>query len=284
MYNSFEGLDSKQKEKLLKNNLQFQEVLSQKELSILENALKRQFQTNIFVYSLCGFLLLAGIGLFIYQGTLPKPLHIDNIEIQDTDSTARKILVDLDPVTVTWTINGQDEEVFAVLENVSTGQQTKKIRVQASEGKVVFPSDRYDNYDKILNNRQPLQSNRIRAIIFGRTQSFKSREFQLKVGVRLFCLGTQNGNIDFFVTVDNTIVDNYHYLPKLTLFRGTHFDEPVFFEGKELAARHTFKVPNPENINPNQYILAYSNPQDDRIVRSEVDLEEFYKLRKKGIQ
>jgi hypothetical protein len=275
---SLEGLDNKQKERLLKSDIKFRNALSQDELRVLDNAMHRQFKTIIFVYSLCGFLLLTGIGLYIYQLSKPKVLGIDNIQIQDTDSTARKILVDLDPVTVTWTTSGRDEEVYVALENAATGQQTKKIRVQASEGKVVFPSDPYDNYEKILNERHPLQSNRVRAIIFGNKETFKSKEFEIKVGVRLLCLVSANGKIEFLATIDNRQIDSYHYLPKLALFRNKSFSNPVILEGRELAPEHFFVVQHPETINPKNYILTYSNPQDDRIVRSEVDMTELYKL------
>jgi hypothetical protein len=282
IYQSIESLDNKQKEELLKKDISIRKTLSLNELKLLDTALKHQFRTNLYVYSLCGILLLSGIGLFIYYSNKPKQLVIDNIQIQNTDSTSRNILVDLDPVTVTWTSTGHDEIVFVALENVESGQQSKKVRVQASEAKIIFKSDRYDNYDKILSNRQPLQSNRVRAIVFTGKESFQSKEFEIKVGVRLLCLGTLPNRIEFLATIDNRIVDNYSYLPTLALFKkGSNFQNPIILEGNELAPKHEFKISHPETIDVKNFILSYKNSQDDRLVRTEVDLGEFLKLKKK---
>lgn len=279
-YSAFNSVTIKEREKLLRDDMSFRQILSLEELRVLEKALKNQFRTNIYVCSLCGFLLVAGIGLFIYQSLLPKPLIIDNIEIQDTDSAARKLLVDLDPVTVTWTMTGQDEEVYLALENAASGQQTKKIRVQASEGKIVFPHDPYDNYDKILNNRIPLESNRIRVIVYGSKQTFKSKEFEIKVGVQILALASLPNRVDFIEEVDNRQVSSYLYIPRLALFEGAGYDKPTYFEGREYASEHSFVIPHPETYFTDHYILVYASSQDDRIVRSTVELAEFLKLKK----
>lgn len=280
VYSYYEEKNQGENISLLSQNIKVKETLTNKELEILENTLKRQSLSNLYIISISSLLLI--IGLFLYSNQLnrPEPFNIDNIYIQNTDSLSTNILVDLDPIEATWTSTGLDEEVYAVLENVKTGQQSERIRVQASEGKVVFESNKYDNYDGILDNRIPLQYNRIRAIIYGTNKSFKSKEFKVKVGVRMYVFANLPNTITFWATVDNQRVSNYHYLPKISLFEDHKFNGRITLAGNEMSSIHQLVVPNPEKINPETYILTYENKQDDRIVRSEIDLSEFHKLKK----
>jgi len=65
-------------------------------------------------------------------------------------ATLIDLIVDIDPITVTWTSSGTDGEVFVVLENIATGKQTKRIRGLASDGRIRFNADDYTHVQLII--------------------------------------------------------------------------------------------------------------------------------------
>ncbi|UPT69955.1 MAG: hypothetical protein M0D53_12545 [Flavobacterium sp. JAD_PAG50586_2] len=253
----WEGLNSAQKEEILKQDNELRDKLAAQDRFILDKALTNQFRTNIFVYTLCALLLITGIYLFLK----PKPLQIDNIQIQNTDVNAQDLVVDIDPITVTWTSSGVDEEVYVVLENIDTGKQTKKIRSQASDGTIQFDSNIYTNYDKILSNRFPNGSNRIRAIIYGTSQSFKSKPFNVKVGVKIICYETLPNKLNFNAIIDQTIVSNFHFSPKITLFEDEHFNGQKMFEASSYQSEPIIIIDSPKKYMTTNLVFSV-NPRD----------------------
>jgi len=257
--NRWTGLTPQQKEAILKEDNNFRRKISSKDRQILDKALTNQFRTNIFVYALCGILLALGIYLFVK----PKPLFIDSIQIQNADSSSHEQIVDIDPIAVTWTSSGQNAEISAVLENIDTGKQTKRLNGRASDGKIKFEADAYTNYDKILSNRNPNGANRLRAVLYSGNEAFKSREFEIKVGVKIICYPDGKNNIIFNAIIDQRIVDNFHFAPILTLFKDAYFNGSTTFEANEYSSRPKISIGNPTqytttnlafNVNPREII------------------------------
>ena len=255
--NRWAGLDSAQKESLLKSDNRFREKISLNDRKLLGRVLNHQFITKIFVYSLSGALLIAGIYFYLQ----PKPLFIDSIQVQNTDTKSRDFIVDIDPITVTWTSTGTNGEVFAVLENIETGNQTKRIRGQASDGKIKFNADKYTNYDKILSNRFPNETNRLRAILYTNKESFQSKDFEVKVGVKIICYEHKPNKLIFNAIVDQTIIENFHFAPRLNLFKDEHFNGSTLFEAKSYSSQPELIIASPNDFSTSN--LAFTaNPRD----------------------
>jgi hypothetical protein len=266
---SLKHLNAAQKEKLLKSDYALREKLSEKDREILDKALSQQFKLNLFVYTLCGGLLIAGIVLYLK----PKPLQIDSINIQDTSTNSPDFLVDIDPITITWTSSGEDGQIYVVLENAQTGQQSKRIRALASDGKVKIDPDPYWNFDKVLSNRTPNENNRIRAIVYTDRRSFPSKYFEIKVGVKIICFPQQPNLLTFNAIVDNRIVDNFHFAPRLALFTDDKFNGRKLFEAKEFGPNPSIEIDTPSKYSPVDMAFAV-NPSDiiqEGIYRTDVE-------------
>jgi hypothetical protein len=279
--NRWRGLSPMQKEEILKQDNALRDKLASTDRLILDKALTNQFRTNIFVYALCGLLLVTGLYLFLK----PRPLSIENITIQNTDSTAQDLVVDIDPITVTWTSSGKDEEVYATLENIETGKQTKRQRAKASDGSVVFVADKYTNYDKILSNRLPNGTNRLRAILYAGSESFQSKPFEVKVGVKIICYEKPPDRIAFNAIIDQTIIDNFHFSPRLTLFKDEHFNGQKLFEATEYSSEPEIRIDSAKHFTTTN--LAFSvNPRDivnQKVYRTDIEsLRDALKALQKG--
>jgi hypothetical protein len=243
--------------------------MSENDRRILDKSLSNQFRTNIFVYSLCAFLLVFGIYLY----SSPKPLLISNIEIQNTDSTDRDMIVDIDPIKITWTSTGNDGEVFIVLENIETGKQSKRYRALASDGFIEIKPNDFDNFDKILSNRIPNKSNRIRTIIYSEKESFKSKPFDIKVGVKIICYPEPPCFLIFNAIVDQIIIENFHFAPRITLFKDNHFNGQKIFASSRYMPKPFIKLDNIDEYAIENFVFIV-NPRDminNSIFRNDVE-------------
>ncbi|PSR55783.1 hypothetical protein AHMF7605_20915 [Adhaeribacter arboris] len=268
-YNQLDKLSDSEKVKILKTDYRLRDKISEGDRKLLDKSLTNQYRTNLFVYSLCAILLLVGIYLF----TRPVPLQIDNIQVQNTDSRDNNQIVDLDPITVTWTSSGKNGDILVALENIETGKQTKRYRALASDGEIIFKSDNYDNYDKILSNRFPNESNKIRAIVYSGQESFKSKPFEIKVGVKIICLPEESDKLVFNAIIDQRIIDNFHFAPRLTLFKDEHFNNKETFEAPEFSSRPTLVIRNTKDFTISNFALSV-NPRDivnTKVYRTDVE-------------
>ena len=268
LFKSLNDLNPSQKDKLLRSDYRLREKITLGDRQILDKALSHQFYTNIFVYSLCGMLLITGILLHLR----PAPLAIDNITIQNTDAGNSEMIVDIDPITVTWTSTGADHEVFVVLENIETGKQSKRYRSQASDGKVVLALDIQSNFDKILSNRSPNGANRIRGIIYSGSKSFQSKSFDLRVGVKMICFAQKPNKLVFNSIIDQVIIESFHFAPRVALFAGQGFDNRTIFESKDYSAKPIIVIETPSRFSPSN-LLFVVNPREiinERVYRTDI--------------
>lgn len=268
-YQNIEKLSDSEKIKVLKTDYQLREKISEVDRKILDKSLTNQFRTNIFVYSLCVVLLIFGIYLY----SKPKALNIDSIEIQNTGNDDSDMIVDIDPIKVTWTSTGKDSEVFIVLENIGTGKQSKRYRALASDGFIIFKSNDFHNYDKILDNRFPNESNRIRAIIYSNNESFKSKPFEVKVGVKIICYPEQPNILVFNAIIDQYIIENFHFAPKIALFKDTKFNGRKIFSSSQYQPKPHIKIEQIENFVIDNFVLNV-NPRDlvnNNVYRTDIE-------------
>lgn len=234
------NLTPKQKTGLLKDDNEIRERISTKDRQILDKIITQHYRTNIFVYALCAILVIVGVYLFIK----PKELVIGGISLLNGHVSPKEILVDIDPVIVTWTYSGVNEEVNVTLENIQTGKETKPIRALASDSKVIFRPNPYDNFEKILSERTPNETNRVRAIIRSKNGTFQSDSYDIKVGVTVICYPEQPNKLIFNAIVDQRIVDNFHFSPSIALFTDKHFNGSTIYEAREFTSRPEIVVPD----------------------------------------
>tara|TARA_R110002096_G_scaffold422613_1_gene629276 strand:+ start:893 stop:1882 length:990 start_codon:yes stop_codon:yes gene_type:complete len=267
-YKDILKLSPSEKAKVLTDDTKLRELVSNEDRKIINRVITNHYRTNIVVYFLCGLLVIVGIYLY----AKPKPLKVDSIHIQNLDAKENDLVVDIDPIVVTWTSKGENGEVEVVLENIQTGKQTKRNRAMASDGSIKFLSDDYHNYDKILSNRLPNSTNRIRAIVYSRSESFQSKPYELKVGVKIVSYPEGPNIIKFNAVIDQIIIHNFHFAPKVALFREDGFQEKGIFEALEYSHEPYVRIDSIERYQIGNFILDI-NPReivDDRIYRTNV--------------
>lgn len=267
-YKDILKLSPSEKSQILKSDNILREKISESDRKIINRIVTNHYRTNVFVYVICSLLLITGLYLFVR----PKPLNVSSIHIQNAEADDNDFIVDIDPITVTWTSNGQNDEVEVVLENIQTGKQTKRYRALASDGYMKFLSDDFYNYDKILDNRIPNESNRIRAIIYSETETFNSKPYELKVGVKIICYPEASNSLRFNAIVDQYIIDNFHFAPKIALFKDENFSEKRIFESSSYQSKPILVIDNIEDYVIDNFVLSV-NPRDivnNRIFRTDI--------------
>lgn len=267
-YKDILKLSSSEKSKILKDDNRLREKISKSDRKIINRIVTNHYRTNVFVYIICSLLLITGIYLYVR----PKPLNVSSIHIQNAETDDNDLIVDIDPITVTWTSNGKNDEVEVVLENIQTGKQTERYRALASDGYIKFLSDNFYNYDKILNNRIPNESNRVRAIIYSGTESFSSRPYELKVGVKIICYPETSNALRFNAIVDQYIIENFHFAPKIALFKDKSFNNNKIFESSSYQSKPLLIIDDIEDYVIDNFVLSI-NPRDvinSRIFRTDI--------------
>jgi hypothetical protein len=267
-YKHLQQLSESERAQLIAKDNEFKAKISEGDRLIINRIVINQFRTNIFVYSLCAALLVAGLVLFLR----PKPLNIDSIQLQNANAFNNDLITDLDPITVTWTSTGSDGPLYVVLANAATGKQSNRIPVQASVGKIKFVVDKYSNFDKILSDREPNGSNRIKAILYSGKESFQSTEFEVKVGIKIIAYEERPNLIRFNALIDQVIVENFLFAPRLALFKDEHFHGQHVFEAERYMAEPCIVVQNPKDYTPANLVINI-NPQDvmdSKLIRTDV--------------
>ena len=163
--------------------------------------------------------------------------------------------------------------MFVVLENIETGKQTGRYRALASDGKIIFMSDDFHNYDKILSNRNPNESNRIRAIIYAHQESFKSKSFDVKVGVKIICYAKQPDKLIFNAIIDQYIIDSFHFAPRLALFKDTDFNGQKIFESNAYSSKPEVVIENAKDFGTTNLVFNV-NPRgliNNKVFRTDVE-------------
>jgi hypothetical protein len=264
-YKHLQKLPEAERSVLITKDNEYKAKLSETDRAILNRIITNQFRTNIFVYALCGLLLITGLYLYLK----PKPLSVNDIQLQNTDSKAQDLVSDLDPITVTWASGGTDGELSVALENAETGKQTKRVKVLASEGKVKFLPDNYDNFDQILSNRRPNSFNRVRAVLYAGTEAFKSKEVELRVGVKVIAYEELPAKIRFNAIVDQRIISSFRFEPRMALFQDEHFNGKQQFEAPQYDSEPFMVIEHPERFTPDGLVFTV-NPEainDSRLIR-----------------
>lgn len=196
--------------------------------------------------------------------------HSDDAEIKILN--LQKILVDVDSLTVQWIPKGIARDIEICLENIVTGERTNRVKVNSIDSELIFECNiRNCIYRKIMSNRLPGETNRIRAIIFDGTNQFISKEFDVYVGLVMLVLGEKPNTIRVTPLIDNTSVKSVTFEAELIIFG---YDNSIVFEEKkktpECNNKFILKRKILKKIDWDKIILfpnCYREGIDDRMIR-----------------
>ena len=192
----------------------------------------------------------------------PEPV-VNNIALTDQEPAGGGVLVDVDPLTVTWQGHGQPEDVRVSLESLQGALRTDDIRASSSEGLVRFPPE---SYRKLLATRQKGASNRLRAIIRSRTDTYTSQPAEVRVGLQVLTLA-DIGGVTVAAMIDNQRVANYDFETLVVVPAATPAGDPLRI-GPNIPYRFTaVRVRRPADYDWSAIKAVYLGPDDLRVVR-----------------
>jgi len=234
----------------------------------------------VFQHSLTAVVLLVSaalVGLSVWLFTRPQPLSLVVKAPAAINKDAEGLLVDLDPVEVSWQSQGEPEQVTAFLENVDTGAQTEKKTIAADVREVTFSPTQVH---AVASDRKYRHKNRIRSVVEWPKGKSTSQPVDLLVGVdvelalygKLISASRKQNVIHTMVA---TIDDSTANLPADYCFTvdlvGRSQTSPVVIPLKSCNADTEVSIPGLNALDWRRYpSLVYNSPDDNRIVRTHV--------------
>src|SRR5581483_4845933 len=164
--------------------------------------LNQQFVTALLVYLLCGGLCAFGVVEYIKQQNATKITDITAV-----GPGGEHVLVDLDPLTVSWRSEGQSQRLRVYLENITDHGRSRNYTVESTDRAVTFCPD---DYRMIRPNRQKGGHNGFRVVLESPDHVFTSEKLELNVGVRLLLVADRH-KATLAAMIDNSLVQDYPY-------------------------------------------------------------------------
>lgn len=258
------SLTAQQLHELLSRDQKLQKEVGKQDFALLGQALRQQHVQALFVYALCAILFIVGVILFIYEMNRPERTTISGIQIDNTNSDAGGLLVDLDALRVSWQTSGTPADVSVYAENIDSGGRTRAIRSRSADGRVSLERD---DYASILVRRTFGSSNRIRVIVQTDSQVFLSKEFTLRVGLTVWA-AVYDSKVRIAAMIDNRVVDGHTFEVKLVVPERKAL-EYLSRDGTVVGAQD-FPVEDISRYDWANGRLAYFGPGDRRLVRYEI--------------
>ena len=169
---------------------------------LIEKFSRRKYNISI----ICSILFVYAV--FVYQKNRPKPLKIENIHLSSSHPDAKGYAVDLDELTIQWDSSGEPEDVDIYMENMDSERRTREFKANSSEGSLkLFVED----YEPLLERRRFKESNRVRIVVRSKNKPFKSKEFDLYVGMEIVAAMANNGTM-ITAEIDGAIYSYYKFL------------------------------------------------------------------------
>jgi hypothetical protein len=130
-----------------------------------------------------------------------KQLVLTDISLANPIDAAKGSVVDLDPIDVKWSANGEPEDIQVYLESVQSGIRTDPIKGRSTENVIRFlPA----GYRAILANREKGSTNRIRAVIQGKDRTFSSDPVNIAVGFTILTVLDDAARLTVAAMIDNS--------------------------------------------------------------------------------
>jgi hypothetical protein len=253
-------------------------TVNEQDRELLKLVIQNQSRTTLIVFVVCAALVALGVWLVRTDPLRPRPVQIGEIRIGAIEKQAEGLLVDLDPLQVSWRADGDEEVLSVCLENLSSGAKTRRKSVVSSARTVNFlPQD----LAPLLEDRSYKGVNRIRALVETSRSTFSSRDVDILVGIRaslmiggtLISQGEERGKIStLFATID----DSTEHVPSGYCFQGDFFAFDVSGAAVVQALRSCnsdgeVRLSKISDINWNRpHGFIYHGPDDPRLIRSDV--------------
>ena len=213
----------------------------------------------LFVVGVCGF-------LYLHRLADQRRVRADDLRLTDDSERAAGLLVDTDPLRVTWSPAGDPADIEVELENPRTGKITQAKRVRSSDGAVLFSAD---EYRPILGQRQFGQSNPVRARAKAADRSFESKEHDLFVGVTIRGFPDfKAGGVVVGAFVDNSTDWNPNFgWSGDVVYRRKGETKPTVLPDQEFKQGDTLFLADFDRIDWRTFGMTYREPVEPRAVR-----------------
>jgi hypothetical protein len=253
-------------------------LVNDQDREILKLLIQTQSRTTAVVFFICAALVALGVWLVRTDPLRPKPLQINQIRIEPIEEKAKGLLLDLDPLQVSWRADGDEEIVSVLLENIGTGKKTARKSVIGSARTVKFAAD---DLLPLLEDRSYRGANRIRAVIETPRSTFSSTDVDLLVGIEISLMiggtlvapGREEREINtLFATID----DSTEEMPRDYCFNGDFValdfsNIPIVQPLRSCNSDGEIKLSKVSEIDWNRpHGFIYHGPDDPRLVRSHV--------------
>jgi hypothetical protein len=265
---SIEGLSPRQLAKKAELETDFRKLLSTQDFELLKRVTDQQFIISLVVYVLVALMFLASLAGFVFLQTRPQPVSLGNWNLQSNDQAAGGLAVDLDDLLLTWQADGPATDLNICLENIQSLQRTGDYRVSSSEQRLIIPRSALL---PLLQIRDRGGINRLRILARTGNASFASREFPLRVGIKVEALlDAERSQIMLYALIDNSIIQGYDFEAKVVAWRTPASEGPEAFGGTIRNSRTDFPVQNLSALRWDTAKLTYLGPDDQRVVRCSV--------------
>jgi hypothetical protein len=254
--------------KALDQNARLKAEVDVQDFELLRDALRRQFITNLFVYSLCGVLFLVGVGLFTWNTVRPHPVVISNLSLQGGGRSIQP--VDTQPLLVRWTADGDREDVSISLLNTETSTRGPALTANSDDGRLLLQPDQYHG---VLSRRGAGEANPLRVIVQTHHSAFNSPVTPVQVGITVEAVKFDESRIRIVPMIDNAIVQDWPFEAKLLVWtKPSHGSpEPVTFGGQLVAGNDTVRPQRGTAYDWSTAKLVFFGPGDPKMVETELD-------------
>ena len=243
----YEGLPIAERKRFIAKDQVLRRHISEVDSRLLQQALRQQFIMSLVIYSIASALVVVGVALFVYTTTRPQRTSISDVRITAIHRQSKGLLVDLDPVRVTWKSAGEGSDVDVYLENIDTGKRSVERKVGSYQEWAVFHPDDYWN---VLHTRERATANRIRAVVRSKTDSVESTEYALSVGIKITVVGFED-KIKVIARIGNRTIDFYNFEATVVIPRKSGVAEFLTLDGFEYNDNDR-PIRDPEDLDWNE--------------------------------
>jgi|SRR5579862_9689954 len=249
---------------LLVRDQEFRKVIGEHDFALLQQVLRNRFVLSLVVYALCGILFLAGVAMFVWVAMRPEPLRVSNVTIANQTPESHGILVDLDPLVITWDASGHSSDADLWMENVDTLVRSAMIRSAATDREATLTPEQYR---PVLAERRHRGVNRVRAVVSWQDGTAKSATTDLHVGTTITVVGFPE-RLKIIARIDNEPIPFHDFETKVLLWRRRP-SEVTTYGGLIRYGSNDFPLVEPDRIDWATIKGAYLGPDDPSIVRFE---------------
>lgn len=205
------------------------------------------------------------LGRFIYIEASPAQQghHVSAFHLESTSRQAQGLAVDTDTLRLSWSSEGEPQDIQAALESVQTGRTTLWQNVSTEERELLFTPAVYHD---VLAERDLGAFNRLRAVLRLKGQTVRSREFRVHVGFTvLVFVNADSGMMCFSALIDNSAIPDYSFEARAWARNPTR---ALSFGGRIHTPKTCYPIENMPDIRWDDMRVQYFGPDDARLART----------------